>query len=386
MKKSFEQFCKDTNNYDLLNLWDSELNKTDPKSVSYSTTKKYWFMCPNGLHESRQICVGNVTNGYKTRGCYCICHACNSIGQYIINKYGKKYLDAIWSNKNQKSYYDIDKSSATKIWLKCINDDTHDDYDVTANNYSSGHQKCPYCTGQRTCLTNSFGYKHPEYVGVWSDKNSFSPFERSYGSKDYAWFKCENGIHNEYKKRIRDINYTKYICPECAKEKAISNIPRGEDSPQWRGGILKDSQRIRNSKEYSEWRINVFKKDWFTCQCCGVGNNIQAHHIKPFSQYEESRLEIRNGMCLCELCHQSKKANSFHNIYGTHNNTPSQLEEYINNRRKQLGINIPFSLDSYLSGNILKPGDVTINEEIPWIFDTISINDLKFENNSDIAV
>ena len=40
------------------------------------------------------------------------------------------------------------------------------------------------------------------------------------------------------------------------------------------------------------------------------------------------------------------------------NNTPEQLEEYINNKRKELGINIPFNIEEYLNGNILKPNDL----------------------------
>lgn len=32
---------------------------------------------------------------------------------------------------------------------------------------------------------------------------------------------------------------------------------------------------------------------------------------------------------------------------GTYNNTPEQLEEYINKKRKQLGINIPFNIKNY---------------------------------------
>ena len=31
------------------------------------------------------------------------------------------------------------------------------------------------------------------------------------------------------------------------------------------------------------------------------------------------------------------------------------IEEYINNKRKELGINIPFSIESYKNGKILKP-------------------------------
>lgn len=41
--------------------------------------------------------------------------------------------------------------------------------------------------------------------------------------------------------------------------------------------------------------------------------------------------------------------------YGTRNNTPEQLEEYINNRRKELNINKPFKMIDYLNGEILKP-------------------------------
>lgn len=369
IKSSFKQFCEDTNNIDLLNLWDNELNQISPDLVSASTNEKYWFKCPNGIHNSRKICVGNVTRGFKKRGNYCICHACNSIGQYIIDKYGLKYLEEIWSDKNEKSYYDIDKSSSIKIWLRCKDNNLHDDYDTTAYNYTNGHEQCPYCNGQRVCLTNSFGHKHPEYIDVWSNKNTFGPFDRTYGSRDYAWFKCENNIHDDYKKRIRDINQTKYICPECAKEKAINNIPRGENSPQWRGGVLTENKKIRNSPEYAEWRLDVFKKDWFMCQCCGSNKNIQAHHIKSFSENKDLRLDITNGMCLCELCHHGKNYGSFHNLYGTHNNTPEQLEEYINLTRKSLGIDISFSLKSYLDGNIIKPGDIEDQFEITWIFD-----------------
>lgn len=374
---SFEKFCKDTNNIDLLNLWDDELNKISPDMISSSTQGKYWFKCPSGLHESRMICVGNVVNGYKTRGYYCICHACNSIGQYIIDKYGNEYLDKIWSNKNNRSYYDIEKSSSSKIWLRCLDDSTHDDYDVTANNYSYGHDKCPYCTGQRVCLTNSFGYKHPEYISVWSEKNTFGPFDKSYGSKAYAWFKCENGIHDEYRKRIIDINKEKYICPECAKEKAISHVPRGEESPQWRGGVLTENIKQRHSKEYANWRMEVFKKDWYTCQCCGSSKDIQAHHINPFSKYDDMRLDVQNGMCLCSLHHQTNNSGSFHNTYGTYNNTPQQLEEYINTKRRELRINIPFFIDSYLSGNILTHEDAENSKLGTWMFDKYKPSDLR---------
>ena len=131
----------------------------------------------------------------------------------------------------------------------------------------------------------------------------------------------------------------------------------GEKSANWKGGASSDYQKARTSLEYDKWRDAVYAKDWYTCQCCGKshGINKQAHHLYNFSNNEELRYDTENGILLCDQCHYSAIKDSFHNIYGTQNNTPQQLEEYINNKRKELGINVPFSIESYLNGEILKP-------------------------------
>lgn len=63
--------------------------------------------------------------------------------------------------------------------------------------------------------------------------------------------------------------------------------------------------RIRNSREYQEWRACVFERDHYTCQNCGqVGGTINAHHIKSFKDYPDLRLEVNNGITLCLKCHK----------------------------------------------------------------------------------
>ena len=93
-----------------------------------------------------------------------------------------------------------------------------------------------------------------------------------------------------------------------------------------------------------------------------------AHHILNFSENDNIKYDINNGMLLCDKCHHIKYKGSFHNIYVTHSNTPEQLEEYINIRREMLGVPILFSMMSYLNGNILRPDDVENSKLGIWIF------------------
>lgn len=81
--------------------------------------------------------------------------------------------------------------------------------------------------------------------------------------------------------------------------------PSGENHHAWKGGISADDVVFRNSSEYKGWRDAVFVRDQWTCQECGVvRKDIEAHHIKPFSEYPELRLVVKNGLTLCKSCHR----------------------------------------------------------------------------------
>lgn len=77
--------------------------------------------------------------------------------------------------------------------------------------------------------------------------------------------------------------------------------------------------KIRNSKQYIEWKMGVFERDNFRCFICGdnTGGNLNAHHIEQLSAiihknniktFEESLeckkiWDLSNGITLCEKCH-----------------------------------------------------------------------------------
>lgn len=78
---------------------------------------------------------------------------------------------------------------------------------------------------------------------------------------------------------------------------------KGPRNGNWRGGNSRVSDLIRKSKEYLDWKAQVFIRDGRTCVLCGSIQNIEADHIKSFSEYPELRFDVNNGRTLCHDCH-----------------------------------------------------------------------------------
>lgn len=100
--------------------------------------------------------------------------------------------------------------------------------------------------------------------------------------------------HNLYKIRS---------CPDCAKAWSLA-------------------QGSKNTEEYKEWRLAVYKKDNYTCNKCGTNRMPRAHHLENWSRNTDLRFVISNGAVLCERCHIE-----FHSLYGRYTNK-AQYEDY----------------------------------------------------------
>ena len=62
----------------------------------------------------------------------------------------------------------------------------------------------------------------------------------------------------------------------------------------------------RQSPEYKTWRASVLVRDGYACVVCGeVGKQLHVHHIKGYSDYEDLRYDIDNGVTLCMNCHHA---------------------------------------------------------------------------------
>ena len=82
---------------------------------------------------------------------------------------------------------------------------------------------------------------------------------------------------------------------------------RGSNHHNWKGGISQINNTLRqlfmHTIEYKNWRRNTFKRDGFTCQICGEkGGKLRANHIKRYVDYPDLRIDINNGITICENC------------------------------------------------------------------------------------
>jgi len=120
-------------------------------------------------------------------------------------------------------------------------------------------------------------------------------------------------------------------CIDCKKELKRRNAKRckacaalGKLGNNWKGGITKIYISVRNCAKYKKWRKDVYKKDGYTCQVCGIKNGmgkriylnadhypikfsnlINKYKIKNVSEANKCKelWNINNGRTLCLECH-----------------------------------------------------------------------------------
>lgn len=91
---------------------------------------------------------------------------------------------------------------------------------------------------------------------------------------------------------------------EAQKKHGYMQHAKGENAPNWKGGLTDINRKIRDSTALRMWRELVKKRDNYTCRECGINQGkMHAHHIKKFSEYPEFRFDPKNGITLCRPCH-----------------------------------------------------------------------------------
>lgn len=84
--------------------------------------------------------------------------------------------------------------------------------------------------------------------------------------------------------------------------------------------IKKDKLNEKGNRSV-KWGKLIKKRDNYICQICKSKENTHSHHLESYASNKELRLDVNNGICLCEKCHRL-----FHKEFGRTNNTKEQFE------------------------------------------------------------
>lgn len=148
------------------------------------------------------------------------------------------------------------------------------------------------------------GKKRPDITG----KNNPHYGKNRSGENSYSW---KGGLPS---------------CIDCSKVLSVRGYKfchrcavKGDRAPNWKGGITSLNIGIRSLFEYRQWRSDIFTRDNYICNFCGIrGGKLHVDHIKPFSLIlQENKIknirdaliceelwDTNNGRTLCFKCHK----------------------------------------------------------------------------------
>ena len=128
-------------------------NGIDIWTISKRSTAMLWFRCENKDYHEYQLTADKYYAGNRCK--YCnrtkYVHPLDSFGQYIIDNYGKGFLDKIWSDKNKKSPFKYTVGSEQKAYFNCYNCGEYMGF-FQIKNYVVSKKMCKHCTNNISSL------------------------------------------------------------------------------------------------------------------------------------------------------------------------------------------------------------------------------------------
>jgi hypothetical protein len=309
---SFAQWGIDNICSDFLEkYWDYEKNTVDPWEISYGTKNNVWLKCQEkNYHGSYLIRCSIFVHGSRCNLCKSskTLYFLDSFAQFHIDHTDPDFLEKYWDwDKNNEfgiNPWEIRPHSNKFIWIKCQEKDYHGNYKTTPNIFTSGC-RCPYCNtfaSKKVHYFDSIGYKYPESIDIWSDKNEKTPYDYSIYSDSLIFWRCLDGIHNDYLRTISNARAYNFRCPDCVRERDES--------------FLQETVRLYLENNYLH-QINHESK------CCLIPINPRTNHTLPFdNEIEKLHLIIEvNGE------QHYKETAYFHSINRRHLSIRESLED-----------------------------------------------------------
>lgn len=211
---------------------------------------------------------------------------------------------------------------------------------------------CPTCTHKTSKRRRSFAYKLFDCEECQDDKVKAKRKDRFYTARKFLKDNGYNILTSE-SNFVNSGTKTKYsIKATCPK-----GHDSGKDLMELLRGILRpckvcmlkekngpkcnlyvDGRNKTNKDERTKigsllktWRKDILNKFNKKCNICSSSEKLHAHHLNGFLLDEANRLNIENGVCLCQKCHIK-----FHTDFGKKNNIKAEYEQFYKNETTPL--------------------------------------------------
>lgn len=151
-------------------------------------------------------------------------------------------------------------------------------------------RNCPHC-GKSFLQTASH-----------KDRPSYCSATCYHASRHRGYATCEQCGKNFEKRQTTPTTRNRFCSFEC-----FSIWQRGENAPHWKGGVS-----YWRSPDWQKIRVQILKRDNYTCQNCGKrgGNELHVHHISRWLESHNNSPE--NLTTLCLKCHRKIEHNLPH--------------------------------------------------------------------------
>lgn len=319
--KHVKAFIEEKSNGEAKLISTSYVNSTTPLLIKCK--------CGNEFHKSFDKCK----NGFF------MCSSC--LNQFRSKKYSLTMEQIINEISKEDCEYINGEyiNNTSKLLIKCkCGELFFKDF-----NHFKRQPRCPKCGNQK--LKDSKKKYDFEAVSQIFMEKGFKLLETKYiGCQTPMKCMCSNK-HIQYKK-LTDLKNQKHGCLICS----IKNNS-GENHWNYKGGKNELFDTLR--KDLKNWKFSVLCDRNFKCELSNNKSNLEVHHLKNFidiitetlqelslplyrkcCQYSDKELDnirqlfikkhtLKVGVVLTKKLHKE-----FHTLYGIHNNTIEQFEEF----------------------------------------------------------
>lgn len=159
-------------------------------------------------------------------------------------------------------------------------------------------------------------------------KDAFKNWWETTDNKD-TFINNSKNIGNTILQESRSRDNLRKVMQTSEYKRKISKTKIGNKNAMYKENLTEAHRvKTRGIFGYKKWSKTVRERDNYTCKICGKTkeDNIKmvAHHLESYDTCEDLRLDINNGITLCNSCH-----NKFHNKHKGKKTTRKQFEDFL---------------------------------------------------------